>query len=414
MNSTGLVKLLALGGLTFALLALLALMPGTDQRTASATANPLPPLLSCPNVDGSDNHKVTVADILSVVKKFPKSYGQAGYGALWDLVSPYNSTSPVGTGAITVSDIIAVVQKYNVTCPLVDTQIARGTRAIGDPLYMDILCDPALTTPVNCGGDAQFLTENASFLATKGYFQASSNVPGQGVHYFAPNNWDGVFNPTRPEGLVYDNGPEDPMHANAGSCSDNVDNGGDGVKDGNDPDCQVFRLAAHLYVIKGDGVGGVTWGSYAAGPCGGDPYTCPGAEHGINLESAPGPNCSPACSWDGTYDGWHVHYYLCTVHIGHTVALAIPGSIAPTVGDTQEHCEDYAAIGGSDTPCPVPMTSADVPCYTWGKEIGWMGHLWNWLPNANLIPDIGTSGQNGRFADCYPDSAGWGPFDCPA
>ena len=388
MNSTGLVKLVALGGLTFGLLALLALMPGTNPRSADATANPLPTVLTCPNVDGSSEgnaaNRVTVADILSIVKKFNRSYGQAGYGGLWDLVSPYNSTSPAGTGQVTVADILYVVNRYNVVCPLVDTQIAKATRAIGDPLYMDVLCDPTLTMPVNCGGSEQFLSEDATFLHSKGYFEASSDVPGQGVHYFNNAYWDGVFNPTRPEGLVYDNG----------------------------------LLAAHLYVVKGDGTGGVGWGtspSYAAVPCGGDPYDCPGAIHEIDLEGD-GPECNPACSWDGGYDGWHLHYYLCTVHIGHTVALAVPGSYAPTVGDTSGHCATYAASGGSGTPCPVPMTTSDIPCYTWGAEIGWMGHLWNWLPNANLIPDIGTSNDNGRFADCYPDDAvpPWTAFNCPA
>jgi hypothetical protein len=346
------------------LLAFLALFPGAKPRTASATANPLPALLTCPNVDGSDNNKITVSDILAIVKTFGKAYGQPGYGPLWDLVSPYNSTSPSGTGQITVADIIAVIQKYNLICPVVDTQIARATRAIGDPLYSDILCDPALTTAMNCGGDPQFLTEDVTFLAGKGYYQGSSDVPGQGVHYVNTSLWDGVFNPARPEGLVYN----------------------DGV------------LAAQLYVVNGNTVG---WGSYSAGPCS---PSCPGAVHGIDLEgTVGGPQCSPACSWDGGYDGWHVHYYLCTVHVGTSGAVAAPGS------SSQSNCASFA---GGEPLCTVPMTAT--PCYTWGVNIGWMGHLWNWLPNANLIPDIGTTGQNGRFADCFPDGGSWGPFDCPA
>ena len=382
MKSSSIMKFMALAGLSLALLVLLALVPGAKPRTASATANPLPPLISCPNLDGSDGNDVKVSDILAVIKHFGKDYGQAGYGYLWDPVSPYNSTSPAGTGQIRVNDILFVVQAFNDICPVVDTQIAKATRAIGDPLFSDILCDPALTTAMNCGGDAQFLTEDATFLATRGYFQGSGDVSGQGVHYVNKALWDGVFNPARPEGLVYDNG----------------------------------LLAAQLYVVRGDGTGGVGWGSYSAGPCTYNPdppfqaTSCPGAIHGIDLESD-GPSCSPACSWDGGYDGWHLHYYLCTVHIGHTVAAAIPGSYAPQVGDTQGDCQTYAAGSGSGTECPVPMTSGDVPCYTWGQNVGWMGHLWSWLPNANLIPDNPAS--NGRFADCYPDGTTWGPFNCP-
>jgi len=44
-------------------------------------------------------------------------------------------------------------------------------------------------------------------------------------------------------------------------------------------------------------------------------------------------------------------------------------------------------------------------------NVGWMGYLWNWLPNANGLADVnGTT--NGRFADCFPDSEGWKAHDC--
>jgi hypothetical protein len=384
VKSKLILKLVALGGMTLALFAMLALASAARPGVVSATANPLPALLSCPNVDGSTEPavppdptklgKVTVADILSVIQHFGKNHGLPGYTYLDDLVTPYNSTSPTNTGQETVADILAVIQKFGQYCPLVDTQIAKATRALSEPAYSDKLCDPALTTPMLCGGTLQFLTEDATFLATKGYFRGTIDVPGQGVHYVNLSLWDGVFNPARPEGLVYTDG----------------------------------KLSAELYVVDGGVVG---WGAHAAGPC----TPCPGAEHGIDLEgAADGPQCSPACSWAGGYDGWHVHHYLCTVHIGHTVAFAYPGALFPSIGDTQAHCQSQAASGGSGTQCPVSMTSADVPCYTWGKDVGWMGHLWNWLPNANLIPDIGTSGTNGRFADCYPDTDGWGPFNCPA
>ena len=363
MKSRPIGPFIAITGLAAGALALLMLMPGARPQIASAvTPNPLPSLVSCPNVDGSADGKVAVADILAVLKTYPKSYGQTGYGPLWDLVSPYNSTSPSGTGTISVVDIIAVVSRYNETCPAADTQVARATRAIGDPLYLDILCDPALATPVNCGGDEQFLTEDEAFLESRGYYQGSTDVPGQGIHYVNLSYWDGVFNPTRPEGLVYNNG----------------------------------LLTAQLYVVDGTQVG---WGTHEA-----TSWPPPGVPHQVGLEAAAdGPQCSPACSWDGTYDGWHMHYFLCSYHIGTGSAIALPGF------QSQGDC---SGASGGEPECTVPVTTT--PCYRWSMNVGWMGHLWNWLPNANLIPDIGASGFNGRFADCFPDGSTWGPFNCPA
>jgi hypothetical protein len=165
------------------------------------------------------------------------------------------------------------VSHYGNTCPLLDTQIATATRAIADPTFSSILCDPASTTAMSCGGDPQFLTENASFLAGKNYYPDGTNVPGQGVHYVNMNIGHGTFsafNPARPEGLVYKGG----------------------------------KLVAQLHFV------------------------------------------------DGSVPGW----------------VASP-------------------------------------------NIGWLGHLWNWLPNANLIPDRPVA--NGRFADCFPDTGGFGAYTCP-
>jgi hypothetical protein len=44
-------------------------------------------------------------------------------------------------------------------------------------------------------------------------------------------------------------------------------------------------------------------------------------------------------------------------------------------------------------------------------NVGWMGYLWNWLPNANRLPDANST-MNGRFADCFPDSEGWKAHEC--
>ena len=64
----------------------------------------------------------------------------------------------------------------------------------------------------------------------------------------------------------------------------------------------------------------------------------------------------------------------------HASAVAIPGAFAPSVGDTQAHCATYSGsnpTGPPDDPqCTVPVTTQ--PCYSWAKDFGWMGHLWNW------------------------------------
>jgi len=51
-------------------------------------------------------------------------------------------------------------------------------------------------------------------------------------------------------------------------------------------------------------------------------------------------------------------------------------------------------------------------CWTFNLRVGWMGHLWNHLPNSNGIPDIGGM-SSGRFADCYPDGGTWKAYNCP-
>jgi hypothetical protein len=38
-----------------------------------------------------------------------------------------------------------------------------------------------------------------------------------------------------------------------------------------------------------------------------------------------------------------------------------------------------------------------------------MGHLWNIVPNSNLLPDVNGT-KNGRFADCSPPTQA---EDCP-
>ncbi len=369
-----LVKLAAFGLVAAVAVLALTLSPGRKAPTAQATSNPLPPLIGCANVDASPDNKVTVADILSVLLHYGKTHGQSGYEYIWDPVMPYNQTSPTGTGQITVGDILSVVLQYGDTCPLLDTQIAVATRAIVDPTFTSTLCDPTYATAMNCGGDPQFLTEDVSFLAGKGYRRGSTDVPGQGIHYVSFANWDAVFNAARPEGLVYKGGV----------------------------------LVAQLYYVDGDVVG---WGSA--------PTSNVRAVNTDSLCSATaGEPPNTGCSWTGTLDGWHWHANLCTAGIGQANAFAFPG-----VG-SQAECAGFASTAGiSCTFSPAPNFNC-----AWDATVGWMGHLWNWLPNANYTNAINpgpgglnecqtvycnTTEANGRFADCFPDGGSWNAYNCP-
>jgi hypothetical protein len=244
-----------------------------------------------------------------------------------------------------------------------DPQIAQATRAIMDPAFASKLCDlDYLTTqnPVvtNCNGSQQFLTENTAFLASRGYLSGSTiDVPGQGVHYvnltpaLQGGPWDGVFNPARPEGLVYDGG----------------------------------KLVAQLYNVFGDPAsGGVGWG----------PEPPPPDQNQIDAFCTPQLPNTAACSWAGPYDGWHVHSNLCMTWLGTPHAAF---SIQPSAQACEDH-QNSQQWGG---------------LWNWQARIGWMGHMWNhWLnPNVN-IADLGG---NGRFADCFPDTPlwHWSAFSCP-
>ncbi len=339
-----------------------------EPASAASPGATVSTLLSCPNVDASADHKVLVGDILGVVQAYFKDYPIAGseppgtsdYVLMYDLAGPYNPQAPAGTGLQRVDDILAVVNAYFTVCPAVDTEVARATRW-------------ALDIDGNPGNGMQPVPQIQSEAAIEavGYYQASNDVPGQGVHYFKIENWDGTFDPTAPEGLVYNNG----------------------------------RLAAQLYVADGATVG---LGSHAPNACFTPPTPsgCPGKVDGIDLEPpGTGPDCSPACSWLGP-EKWHMHYYLCTYSIGTSAAFALPGSFAPGVGDTEAHCASYAG----QPACTEPITVQ--PCYVWGATAGWMGHLYNWYPNANRIADVNAT-TNGRFADCFPDAEGWKNANCP-
>lgn len=283
-------------------------------------------------------------DILEVAMHFGFAPGDTNYHVLYDVADPVNQ--PIDL----FGDIFGTATRFGEICPAVDTQVVNATLWGIDNL-------PSTINP------------NATLVQTPSglkYYRGSSDVPGQGVHYTRFENWDGNFDPQAPEGIVYQNG----------------------------------KLAAQLYVVDGAAVG---WGTHAASS-----WPPPTTPHDVDLEGdADGPQCSPACSWAGG-EGWHLHYFLCTVHIGGLGAAAIPAQLVYPGLDlrTQGNCAAYAG----EPQCTVPITTT--PCYRWSMNVGWMGHLWNHQLNENLIPDQG--GNNGRFADCIPDTEGWKAFNCPA
>jgi hypothetical protein len=332
----------------------------TDASTPGTIAAPL---LSCPNVNASSDDKVTIGDVLQVIGGFFVDYPDPDYVFLNDLSGA--GDNPDGLGRI--SDVIAAVSDFGVICPHVDTQVAEAT--------LWILND-----------HPELLTENVAALAAAGYEQGSSPVPGQGVHYVNFANWDGMFEPAAPEGLVYTGGKlaaqlyvidgttvgwiEDPG-PDEGSCWDAIDNGGDGDSDAADGDCGAEEPAGDVNSLDDTDI---------------DPLCNPSLKY---------PN---GCSWDGS-EGWHLHYRLCTTHIGTPNAFAIPIGNQPGDG---EH--DY---------CKSVQMQSPGGYMRYADRVGWMGHLWNWLGNANQIPDVDGT-MNGRFADCFPDGFwGWKAYNCP-
>ncbi len=355
------MRVLALALLGLGLLGASALPRVSESASPGGT---VAPLLSCPNVDGSANNRVGVADIIAVRQAYGQNWPSTNYHYLFDLVNPYNDDTGQG-GVQRVDDVLAVVQRYFDICPAVDTEVASATLWAMENI------------PV---------TEDAAALADVGYYLASTDVPGQGKHYIKFPNYDGNFEPNAPEGLVYDDGRfaaqlyvvngsdvgwvedyESPQ-SQGGPCWDGIDNGDDGSADIVDADC-------------------------GSGDPGGGPLD------DVNID----PLCQDSpCSWSGA-EGWHLHYRLCTVHIGTPFAAAIP--LGP--GSDANDCQEF------QTTTAANACGADVPlCWTFNLRVGWMGHLWNHLGNSNRVGDVGGT-MNGRFADCYPDGGGWKAHNCP-
>ena len=331
-----------------------------DAASPGATVNPL---LGCPDVDGSGG--VRISDVTKVVGQYGNDSPGPNYRFIYDVYGP-NGTAD---GVLRVTDISKVVANYgrdNPLCPLVDTQVAKAT----------------LWALANAP-----LTEDVAALSALGYTRAGPDVPGQGVHYANFTNWaDGVFNLQAPEALVYHGGKlaaqlyvsegsivgwvgEDPTLG--GPCNDGIDNDdADTLADGADPDCFVPQ----------------------------EPSGPPPDDIDIDKFCYPAP-----CSWDGG-EGWHLHYRLCRLHIG------TPNADLTLTADAAT-CQSANNSGCS----PPPYGCGE---WSWSARVGWMGHLWNHLPNANLVPDYPdyiapSDSLNGRFADCFPDTLGWKAYNCP-
>jgi hypothetical protein len=293
-----------------------------------------------------------------------------GSGLLAPLLScPNVDGSADAPHDVTVSDILAVVRHYgtsygqpgysflydsvdpyNPQAPTGTGRIlAEDIRYVVDHFHddcplVDAQVAQATLAILNDPQASGILNCDEQVLASIGYLRSSTDVPGQGIHYVNLSYWDGIFDVTHPEGFV----------------------------------CQNGKLAAELYVVNGD-ASNIGWGTF-------NPSN--GALHSIDIDTF----CNPSpCSWQGS-EGWHAHAFLCSYHIGTPSAVAIP--LGP--GTTDNDCQNIQ----NSTPC----TNGQVQCpgtYKFNMRVGWMGHLWNILPNGNLLPDANSS-KNGRFADCSP------------
>jgi hypothetical protein len=329
------MKSILIGLITFA--SVMLYLPDEDSTTtyAATPGTGITPLLTCPNVTADATGAVAATDINQTITKFGTTYPNANFSFLFDRQ---------GNGSIASTDIKQTITQFGATCPTVDNQVALATRW-GAGLSVPSSCSmnnptPPLTLPP--GNDAA--------LEAIGYYRGSTDVPGQGVHYFKSDLWDEVFDPCRPEGLVYSND----------------------------------RLVAQLYVINGDEPT-ITWDTW-------NPPLCPApgcgtAISGVDVDDF----CSPSpCSWAAA-EGWHAHANLCTGFVGTVNAFAIPGQ-------SPADCDSGT---GTQPVCTEPVTVQ--PCYVWDQDVGWMGHLWNHFINQNKEPVE----KNGRFSDCAPPASAY-------
>jgi hypothetical protein len=385
------MKSILFGLLAFASVMLYLPDGGSNTTHAATPGTGISPLLTCPNVTADATGAVAATDVNQTIVRFGAAYPNANFSFLFDRQ---------GNGSVAATDINATITQFGATCPTADNQVARATRwAAGLPFSP---ADPDCTT----GNPPPPMTLPAyddSSIEAIGYYRGSTPVPGQGIHFFKIELWDGTFHPCKPEGLVYSGQCSDDQNNDAdalvndgcpalgtaeSACSGALDNDADfyindGCPASGPAENSLERLVAQLYVLNGESIGWDGWNPQL--PCN-DPPPQNCALSGKNVDLF----CSPGCSWAAA-EGWHGHAHLCTGSVGTVGAFALSGQSA---GD----CD----IGtGTQPTCTVPISVQ--PCYFWNQRTGWMGHLWNHFINQNKEPVE----KNGRFSDCAPPAVAY-------
>lgn len=128
-----------------------------------------PPLLHCPNVDGSNDGYVALNDIFEVAFRFGATYPDDAYVLLYDVN---------GGGTIDLlGDVFDVADAFGDTCPLVETQVAQTTVAMMK--YRDW-----------------------SAAQADGYAVNTQYVPQMGIHV-SNSVYNPEFDHLNPIGLIY-------------------------------------------------------------------------------------------------------------------------------------------------------------------------------------------------------------------
>jgi hypothetical protein len=285
-----------------------------------------------------------------------------------------------GDGPVTVADIVAVVNHFgtndpaysaNATYhPLYDLATAGGTGSISVGDITVAVSDFGLNCSIVSPVDTEIAQATLAFLGMPDV-PGGQNCPGTAMV-------TSMNQACLEEHGYYQASFDVPGQ---GFHWVNYDYYNDDLFDTTKPEGLVYtngRLAAELYFVDGDSVG---WGPE------------PPPIENVNIDQF----CTPMppntkCSWAQGYDGWHLHQNLCTYNIGTPYA-------ANTFTSNALQCEQvHNSTGHGGT-------------WTWKARVGWMGHMWNFLLNANTNP-LDVAGD-GRFADCFPDTEDWTGFNCP-
>jgi glucose/arabinose dehydrogenase len=128
----------------------------------------------CADVDGDGS--VTILDLANIAMGFGKKFGQPGYTRMRDRDMDRS---------ITILDLSNAAGQFHTTCSVEDELIRSATIAM-EP-YQNV---------------------NAALAA--GYVQVTQFIPQQGRHLVKSSLFDTVFDPTQPEGLLYEPDPSTP------------------------------------------------------------------------------------------------------------------------------------------------------------------------------------------------------------